>query len=147
VQGRAYIGAAGRTGLPVDFPLDRRDYRAPDIDIVAAFDIARASVRGRSMRRFLAAPNAHAPRDSGCRRSSPVVVKMGPRLDGVPSQMADFPEERASGPRAESQSIHVRPRSRGMARASWGKLLAGRSVPERAVCHYAEDCLSAGVAS
>src|SRR5262245_56686339 len=68
-------------------------YRPGDIEVVCAFDVDRRKVGATLDVAALAAPNNARPLYGKLPRS-PVVVDMGPVLDGVADHLRNYPEER-----------------------------------------------------
>ncbi len=117
-------------------------WRVGDIDIVAAFDVDHRKV-GRSLEEAVfARPNC----TTVFQRSLPVSgvnVQMGPILDGVAPHMADYPDDDAFRP-AEREPVDV---VQALVDADAEILVCYLPVgSEQAVRHYAEACLTAGVA-
>lgn len=117
-------------------------FRPGDIEIVAAFDVDRRKV-GRPLEdAIFARPNCAMVFCPDLPPSG-VHVQMGPVLDGVAEHMSKYPEEDAFRV-AESEPVDVA----GVLRSSEAQILLCY-LPvgaERAVRHYAEACLEAGVA-
>ncbi|MFA9459569.1 inositol-3-phosphate synthase [Thiohalorhabdus methylotrophus] len=113
-----------------------------DWEVVAAFDVDRRKVGRPLEEAVLAAPN--------CTRifqetlpPSGVTVQMGPVLDGVAAHMTDYPEDQAFRV-ADADPVSV---ARVLRDTGAEVLLCYLPVgSERAVRHYAEACLEAGVA-
>ena len=117
-------------------------WRVGDIDIVAAFDVDHRKV-GRSLEEAVfARPNC----TTVFQRSLPVSgvnVQMGPILDGVAPHMADYPDDDAFRP-AKREPVDV---VQALVDARAEILVCYLPVgSEQAVRHYAEACLTAGVA-
>jgi len=73
--------------------LDLAGYRPGDIEVVAAFDVDARKVNRPLHEAIYAPPNC--TQDIGARLlESPVVVQMGPVLDGVSEHMKDYPDDR-----------------------------------------------------
>lgn len=113
-----------------------------DIEIVAAFDIDRRKVGRPLEEAIFAKPNCTRVFQKAMPVSG-VEVRMGPVLDGVAPHMRDYPEDQAFRPadRAPADVAQV-------LRDSGAEILICY-LPvgsERAVSHYAEACLAAGVA-
>lgn len=117
-------------------------WRPGDLEVVAAFDVDRRKVGHALEDAVFAAPN--------CTRvfqpvlpASGVFVEMGPVLDGVAAHMEAYGEDEAFRV-AEAEPVDVA-RVLGETRAE--VLVCYLPVgSERAVRHYAEACLEAGVA-
>jgi myo-inositol-1-phosphate synthase len=113
-----------------------------DIEIVAAFDIDRRKVGRPLEEAIFAKPNCTRVFQKAMPVSG-VEVRMGPVLDGVAPHMRDYPEDQAFRPadRAPADVAQV-------LRDSGAEILICY-LPvgsERAVSHYAEACLAAGIA-
>jgi len=118
------------------------DYTINDIHAVAAFDVDRRKV-GRPLKEAAVAPPNCTTVFHGELPDYGVTVQMGPVLDGVAAHMQDFPEEKAFRV-AEEEPCDVA----GVLRdARVDVLVCYLPVgSEDAVRHYAQACLSAGVA-
>ncbi len=117
-------------------------WAASDIEIVVAFDIDRRKVGKPLEEAIFAKPNC----TKAFQRTLPVSgvsVQMGPILDGVAPHMADYADDEAFRP-AERQPVDV---VQALVAARAEILVCYLPVgSEQAVCHYAENCLEAGVA-
>lgn len=113
-----------------------------DIEVVAAFDIDRRKV-GRSLpEAVFAAPNCTRVFQAELLPTE-LRVLMGPPLDGVAGHMADYEEGDAFRP-AEESPVDV---AAALSAAGAEVLVCYLPVgSEKAVRHYAEACLAAGVA-
>lgn len=142
VQGIEYYrgrGAPGRAGLMHDAI---GGWRPSDVEFVAAFDVDRRKVGRPLEEAVFAAPN--------CARvfqpelpASGVRVRMGPVLDGIAGHMAGYADGEAFRPSdAEPADVAATLRDAG-AQVLVCYLPVGS---ERAVRHYAQACLDAGVA-
>lgn len=150
IQGIEYYRDRG-SGAPADPTAPRGaglmhpdigGFRPSQMTVVAAFDVDVRKVGRPLTEAVFARPN--------CARvfqerlpASGVVVAMGPVLDGVAAHMAAHPAEDAFRP-AEREAVDVA----AVLRASRAEVLVCY-LPvgsERAVRHYAEACLEAGVA-
>ena len=117
-------------------------WRASDIETVAAFDIDRRKVGRPLEEAVFAAPN--------CARvfqpvlpASGVTVQMGPVLDGVADHMESYGDDEAFRP-ADEAPVDVADALRS---AGADVLICYLPVgSERAIRHYAQACLDAGVA-
>ena len=118
------------------------DYACSDVEFVAAFDIDRRKVGRPLEEAIFAKPNCTRIFQSALPVSN-VIVQAGPVLDGVASHMADYPDDVAF------RSADLEPTDIATAlRASHAEILLCY-LPvgsERAVKHYAQACLDAGVA-
>lgn len=117
-------------------------WRAGDITVVAAFDIDRRKVGRPLAEAVFAKPNCakvFKPDLSG----SDVTVDMGPILDGVAPHMFSYPADDAFRP-ADTEPVDV-----VATLAATGAEILVCYLPvgsEKAVRHYAECCLEAGIA-
>ena len=116
--------------------------RPGDIEIVCAFDVDRRKVGSTLDVAALAPPNNTRPLPVKLPRS-PVVVEMGPVLDGVADHLQAFPEDRriVVADRRPADVAEVLRRS--------GAEVVVNYLPvgsQRATEHYAKACLEAGVA-
>lgn len=142
VQGIEYYrgrNAAAEAGLMHE---EIGGFKASDVEFVAAFDIDRRKVGRPLEEAVFAAPNC-------TRRFQPelpangVTVRMGPVLDGVADHMEGYDDADAFRV-ADETSVDVA----GVLRETGAEVLVCY-LPvgsERAVRHYAEACLDAGVA-
>ena len=117
-------------------------YRLEDIAVVAAFDIDRRKVGRPLEEAVFAAPNCTAVFEKDLRSHGVTVVK-GPVLDGVASHMHAYPENHAfrmsDAPPCDVAQV--------LRAAAADVLLCYLPVgSEKAVRHYAQACLDAGVA-
>jgi myo-inositol-1-phosphate synthase len=117
-------------------------YTLADIRAVAAFDVDRRKVGLPLEQAVFAEPNC----TTVFQRELPhygVTVQMGPRLDGIPQHMFEFPDRSAFRP-AEVESCDV---VRVLRESGAHVLVCYMPVgSEQAVHHYANACLEAGVA-
>jgi myo-inositol-1-phosphate synthase len=118
-------------------------WRVSDIEIVAAFDIDRRKVGLPLSEAIFAPPNCadrfHAPPV----HTAAVTVEMGTVLDGVAAHMAQYPAGEAFRP-ASADAVDV---ASCLAEAGVDVFVSYMPVgADRAVEHYAECCLAAGVA-
>lgn len=121
--------------------LDLGGYLPESIEVVAAFDIDERKVGQTIDKAIYAAPNCTQMIVESI-PASPVVVQMGPVLDGVSEHMKDYHESRAFRP-STKEPVDVTE----VLRESKADLLISY-LPvgsEKAVQHYAEACLQAGV--
>jgi len=118
------------------------DWGPSDIKVVAAFDIDRRKVGKRVEEAIFAEPNCTKVFQSALPVSE-VVVQMGPVLDGVAPHMADYPDAEAFRP-SDEEPVDV---VKTLIDAEADVLVCYMPVgSEKAVRHYAEACLAAGVA-
>jgi myo-inositol-1-phosphate synthase len=117
-------------------------YRLQDIRVVAAFDVDARKVGRPLEEAIFAEPNCTAVFQEKLPASG-ALVQMGPVLDGVAKHMADYPPDRAFRV-AERKPVDV---ARALAESGAEVLVCYLPVgAEDAVRHYAEACLTAGVA-
>ncbi len=142
VQGLEYYrGTDGDHDAGLMHPTIGR-WRASDIEVVAAFDIDRRKV-GRPLEEAI----FQKPNCTKIFRStlpvSGVTVRMGPVLDGVAPHMASYPDDKAFRV-ADAAPVNVP----AVLRESCAEILVCYMPvgSERAVHHYAQACLQAGVA-
>ena len=117
-------------------------WKPSDVEVVAAFDIDRRKVGRPLEEAVFAAPNC-ALRFQPSLSSSGVRVRMGPVLDGVADHMEGYHDSEAFRV-ADDDPVDVE----SVLRESGAEILVCY-LPvgsERAVRHYAEACLDAGVA-
>ena len=118
------------------------DWGPSDIEVVAAFDIDRRKVGKLVEQAIFAEPNCTTVFQKVLPVSN-VVVQMGPVLDGVADHMADYADDEAFRP-SDAESVDV---VQVLKDAEAEVLVCYMPVgSERAVQHYAEACLEAGVA-
>jgi len=118
------------------------DWGPSDIEIVAAFDIDRRKVGKLVEEAIFAKPNCTKVFQSALPVSD-VVVQMGPILDGVAAHMADYPDDEAFRPSDEEPVDVVQVLKDAEAEVLVCYMPVGS---EKAVRHYAQACLEAGVA-
>jgi myo-inositol-1-phosphate synthase len=118
------------------------DWGPSDIEIVAAFDIDRRKVGKLVEEAIFAKPNCTKVFQSVLPVSD-VVVQMGPILDGVAPHMADYPDDEAFRPSDEEPVDVVQVLKDAEAEVLVCYMPVGS---EKAVRHYAQACLEAGVA-
>ncbi|HKJ87425.1 MAG TPA: inositol-3-phosphate synthase, partial [Gammaproteobacteria bacterium] len=142
IQGLHYYASAARPEVAGLMHPRIGSWGVSDWEVVAAFDVDRRKV-GRALEEAVfAAPN--------CARvfqpelpPSGVTVHMGPVLDGVAEHMGAYPEDQAFRV-ADAEPVDV---ARSLREAGAEVLVCYLPVgSERAVRHYAEACLAAGVA-
>ena len=117
-------------------------YTCGDITYVAAFDVDRRKVGSPVERAIFAQPNCATVFQEEIPVSG-VLVSMGPILDGIASHMFEHAEGQAFRP-ANQEPVDIA----NVLRATKSEVLVCY-LPvgsERAVHHYAEACLTAGVA-
>ena len=142
VQGVEYY--RDRPGSSVDGIMRRSigGYLCSDVEFVAAFDVDRRKV-GRSLEEAIfAKPNCTRIFQSALPVSN-VIVQSGPVLDGVAAHMVDYPDDNAF------RVVDLEPTDVAAALQSSGAEVLVCYLPvgsERAVKHYAQACLEAGVA-
>jgi myo-inositol-1-phosphate synthase len=117
-------------------------YRASDVEFVSAFDVDKRKVGRPLEEAIFAKPNNTRVFQSSLPVSN-VVVQMGPELDGVAAHMADYDDDVAFRP-ADLEPTNI---AEALRRSGAEVLLCYLPVgSEKAVKHYAEACLAAGVA-
>jgi myo-inositol-1-phosphate synthase len=117
-------------------------YRCSDVEFVAAFDVDRRKVGHPLEEAIFAKPNCTRIFQSALPVSN-VIVQAGPILDGIAPHMADYPDENAFRP------VDLEPTDVAAALRASGAEVLVCYLPvgsERAVKHYANACLEAGVA-
>jgi myo-inositol-1-phosphate synthase len=117
-------------------------YRCSDVEFVAAFDVDRRKVGRPLEEAIFAKPNCARIFQSALPVSN-VIVQAGPVLDGVAAHMADYPDDAAFRP------VDLEPTDVAAALRASGAEVLVCYLPvgsERAVKHYAQACLDAGVA-
>ena len=117
-------------------------YRCSDVEFVAAFDVDRRKVGHSLEEAIFAKPNCTRIFQSALPVSN-VIVQAGPILDGIAPHMADYPDESAFRP------VDLEPTDVAAALRASGAEVLICYLPvgsERAVKHYAQACLEAGVA-
>jgi myo-inositol-1-phosphate synthase len=117
-------------------------YRCSDVEFVAAFDVDRRKVGRPLEEAIFAKPNCTRIFQSALPVSN-VIVQAGPVLDGVAPHMADYPDDNAF------RVVDLEPTDVAAALRSSGTEVLVCYMPvgsERAVKHYAQACLEAGVA-
>lgn len=121
--------------------LDMGGYLPGDVEVVAAFDVDRRKVGRPVHQAAFAPPNCTTViRDS--LPPSPVVVQMGPVLDGVAHHMADYPAEQSFRV-AEEKPVAIEP---VLEETNAEVLVCYLPVgSEKAARAYAEACLATGV--
>ena len=117
-------------------------YRASDVEFVSAFDVDKRKVGRPLEEAIFAKPNDARVFQSSLPVSN-VVVQMGPELDGVAPHMADYDDDVAFRP-ADLEPTNI---AEALRRSGAEVLLCYLPVgSEEAVKHYADACLTAGVA-
>ncbi len=117
-------------------------YRIEDVEVVAAFDVDRRKVGQPLNKAIFARPNCTTVFQQELSETS-VTVEMGPVLDGIASHMERYPDDRAFRT-SEAEPVDIS----GALKSSGAEVLVCY-LPvgsEQAVRHYAQACLSAGVA-
>jgi myo-inositol-1-phosphate synthase len=142
VQGVEYYRSRRNAALDGVMRQTIGDYRASDVEFVAAFDVDERKV-GRSLEEAIfAKPNNTRVFQSSLPVSN-VVVQMGPLLDGVAAHMADYDDDVAFRPADLEPTDIIRALRKSGAEVLLCYLPVGS---EKAVKHYAQACLEAGVA-
>ena len=142
VQGVEYYRSRRNAALDGVMRQTIGDYRASDVEFVAAFDVDERKV-GRSLEEAIfAKPNNTRVFQSSLPVSN-VVVQMGPLLDGVAPHMADYDDDVAFRPADLEPTDIVQALRKSGAEVLLCYLPVGS---EKAVKHYAQACLDAGVA-
>jgi myo-inositol-1-phosphate synthase len=142
VQGVEYY--RDRPGVALDGIMRQSigGYRCSDVEFVAAFDVDRRKVGRPLEEAIFAKPNCTRIFQSALPVSN-VIVQAGPVLDGVAPHMADYPDDNAF------RVVDLEPTDVAAALRSSGAEVLVCYMPvgsERAVKHYAQACLEAGVA-
>jgi len=117
-------------------------YLCSDVEFVAAFDVDRRKVGRPLEEAIFAKPNCTRIFQSALPVSN-VIVQSGPVLDGVAAHMVDYPDDNAF------RVVDLEPTDVAAALQSSGAEVLVCYLPvgsERAVKHYAQACLEAGVA-
>ncbi len=118
------------------------DYRACDVEFVAAFDVDKRKVGRPLEEAIFAKPNNTRIFQSSLPVSN-VVVQMGPALDGVAVHMADYGDDEAFRP-ADLEPTDI---TEALRKSGAEVLLCYLPVgSDKAAKHYAQACLDAGVA-
>jgi len=148
VQGIAYYTAHDLEKHPGLLHARIGPYAIEDIEIVAAFDVDSRKVGRPLEEAIFAKPNRAAifERDltaAGRRGASGVRVEMGPVLDGVAEHMANHPAEESFRVASAAPVDVVRTLRDSAVEVLVNYLPVGS---EQASRHYAEACLTAGVA-
>ena len=121
--------------------LEMGGYRPGDVEVVAAFDVDARKV-GRPLHEAAFAPPNCTTVICDHISKSDVVVQMGPVLDGVAEHMADYPAHRSF------RVANERPVDVARVLRDSGAEILVCYLPvgsQKAVQHYAEACLEAGV--
>ncbi len=142
IQGIEYYKRSGHREFAGLMHPDIGGWRPSDIEIVAAFDIDSRKVGKPVEQAIFAKPNCTMVFQRGFTASG-VIVRMGPILDGVAPHMSDYPDDEAFRP-ADAEPVDVAK----VLRSSGAEVLICY-LPvgsEKAVRHYAQACLDAGVA-
>ncbi len=117
-------------------------YACSDIEFVAAFDIDRRKVGHTLEEAIFAKPNCTRIFQSALPVSN-VIVQSGPQLDGVAAHMADYSDDEAFRPTDLAPTDITEALRASGAEVLLCYLPVGS---EKAVKHYAQACLDAGVA-
>ena len=141
VQGVEYY--SNRRNAPLDGVMRQSigGYNCSDIEFVAAFDIDRRKVGRPLEEAIFAKPNCTRVFQSSLPVSN-VVVQAGPVFDGVAPHMAEYPDDVAF------RSADLEPTDIAAALRASGAEILVCYLPvgsEKAVKHYAQACLDAGV--
>ncbi|MEE9544284.1 MAG: inositol-3-phosphate synthase [Rhodospirillales bacterium] len=142
IQGIEYYKGSGHREFAGLMHPDIGGWRPSDIEIVAAFDVDSRKVGKPVEQAIFAKPNCTMVFQRGFTASG-VIVRMGPILDGVAPHMSDYPDDEAFRP-ADAEPVDVAK----VLRSSGAEVLICY-LPvgsEKAVRHYAQACLDAGVA-
>ncbi len=142
IQGIEYYKGSGHREFAGLMHPDIGGWRPNDIEIVAAFDVDSRKVGKPVEQAIFAKPNCTMVFQRGFTASG-VIVRMGPILDGVAPHMSDYPDDEAFRP-ADGEPVDVAK----VLRSSGAEVLICY-LPvgsEKAVRHYAQACLDAGVA-
>ncbi|MEJ2120856.1 MAG: inositol-3-phosphate synthase [Alphaproteobacteria bacterium] len=117
-------------------------YSCGDIEVVAAFDIDSRKVGYQLEEAIFAAPNC-ARVFQHALPVSKVIVQMGPILDGVAEHMAEYDDDQAFRP-SDDHPVDV---AEVLRQSDADILVCYMPVgAEKAVQHYAQACIDAGVA-
>ncbi len=142
IQGIAYYRSYDERGVAGLMHPNIGGWGPGDLEIVAAFDIDRRKVGKPIGEAIFAKPNCTVIFQRNLPPSG-VTVRMGPVLDGVAPHMNDYPADEAFRP-ADAQAVDV---VKELGQAKTDVLVCYLPVgSERAVRHYAQACLDAGVA-
>jgi len=141
LQGIEYYQRHRNNGTNGLLHTDVGGYRMEDIDVVAAFDIDRRKV-GRPLEEAVFAPPNCTTIFEENLPSYGITVLRGPVLDGVASHMQDYPEDQSFRV-ADGTPCDV---AKALRHASADVFVCYLPVgSEKAVRHYADACLEAGV--
>jgi myo-inositol-1-phosphate synthase len=117
-------------------------YRIEDVEVVVAFDVDRRKVGQPLNKAVFARPNCTTVFQQELSETS-VTVQMGPILDGIASHMDRYPDDRAFR-LSEAEPVDI---SEALKSSGAEVLVCYLPVGSaQAVRHYAQACLSAGVA-
>src|SRR6202050_3293637 len=142
VQGVEYYRSRRNAALDGVMHQTIGGYRASDVEFVAAFDVDVRKVGRPLEEAIFAKPNNTRVFQSSLPVSN-VVVQMGPQFDGVAPHMAEYDADVAFRP-ADLEPTNI---AEALRRSGAEVLLCYLPVgSEKAVRHYAEACLAAGVA-
>ena len=141
VQGVEYYRTQRNAALEGIMRTTIGGYGCSDIEFVAAFDIDRRKVGHALEEAIFAKPNCTRIFQSALPVSN-VVVQAGPQLDGVAAHMADYSDDEAFRPTDLAPTDIAKALRASGAEVLLSYLPVGS---EKAVAHYAEACLEAGV--
>jgi myo-inositol-1-phosphate synthase len=142
VQGVEYYRSRRNAALDGVMRQTIGGYRASDVEFVAAFDVDKRKVGRPLEEAIFAKPNNTRVFQSSLPVSN-VVVQMGPEFDGVAPHMADYDDDVAFRP-ADLEPTDI---AEALRRSGAEVLLCYLPVgSDKAVKHYAQACLEAGVA-
>ncbi|MFP6625677.1 MAG: inositol-3-phosphate synthase [Deltaproteobacteria bacterium] len=142
VQGLSYYRHRDSTEAAGLIHPELGGYLIEDIEVVAAFDVDHRKVGQPLSKAVFARPNCTTIFQKELPETS-VTVKMGPVLDGIASHMDRYPDDRAFR-LSEAKPVDI-----AEALMSSGAEVLVCYLPvgsEQAVCHYAQACLTAGIA-
>ena len=142
IQGIAYYQTCDARGVAGLMHANIGGWGPGDLEIVAAFDIDRRKVGKPIEQAIFEKPNCTLVFQRNLAFSG-VSVQMGPILDGVAPHMNDYPDGEAFRP-ADVEPVDV---AEDLRRSGAEVLVCYLPVgSERAVRHYVQACLDAGVA-
>ena len=142
VQGVEYYRSRRNAALDGVMRQTIGGYRASDVEFVAAFDVDQRKVGRPLEEAIFAKPNNTRVFQSSLPVSN-VVVQMGPQFDGVAPHMADYDDDVAFRPAGLEPTDITEALRKSGAEVLLCYLPVGS---DKAVKHYAEACLAAGVA-
>jgi myo-inositol-1-phosphate synthase len=142
VQGVEYYRSRRNAALDGVMRQTIGGYRASDVEFVSAFDVDRRKVGRPLEEAIFAKPNNTRVFQSSLPVSN-VVVQMGPEFDGIAPHMADYDDDVAFRP-ADLEPTDI---AEALRKSGAQVLLCYLPVgSDKAVKHYAQACLEAGVA-